>query len=114
MTDLRTKVRDAIAQTLGYSAYDCTRVWDAWNVGTMDRDDFVKIVDDESRLDEIADAAMSALTERIERLEEQNAALLAALKGLVDRISGTGFQIAVPDQLATARAAIAANEVSRG
>lgn len=57
---MRDAVRDAIAAALG-DAYDCTRVWDAWNVGTMTQDDFVLVCDDESRLYEIADAAISAM-----------------------------------------------------
>jgi hypothetical protein len=57
--DTRTRVRDAIAEALG-DAYDCTRVWSAWGVGTMSQDDFTLVTDDDSRLDEITDAAIQA------------------------------------------------------
>ena len=60
----RTMVKDAVACAIGASAYDCTRVWNAWSVGTMDQDDFAPIVDDDSRLSEIADAAINALNEQ--------------------------------------------------
>lgn len=56
----REKVMDAIAEALG-DAYDCTRVWEAWSVGTMSQDDFSVVRDDQSRLAEIADAAILAL-----------------------------------------------------
>lgn len=56
----RNKVRDAIAETLG-GAYDCLRVWSAWGVGTMSQDDFALLVEDESRLAEITDAAIGAI-----------------------------------------------------
>jgi hypothetical protein len=50
---------DAVAEALGDS-YDCTRVWSAWGVGTMDQDDFCLITDDSDRLTEIATAAIEA------------------------------------------------------
>lgn len=57
----REKVRDAIAEALGGSAYDCIRVWSAWGVGTMGPDDFVPIAEDGDRIAEIADAAISVM-----------------------------------------------------
>lgn len=56
----RQAVIDAIAEALG-DAYDCTRVWHAWQVGTMSQDDFVLVADQSDRLYEIADAAISAM-----------------------------------------------------
>lgn len=56
----RQAVIDAIAEALG-DAYDCTRVWHAWQVGTMSQDDFVLVTDQSDRLYEIADAAISAM-----------------------------------------------------
>lgn len=53
-------VMDAIADALG-QAYDCTRVWEAWGVGTMSQDDFHLVTDDAGRLGEIADAAIAAM-----------------------------------------------------
>lgn len=56
----REAMRDAIAEALG-DAYDCTRVWSAWSIGTMTQDDFQLVTDDEERLEEIVDAALSVL-----------------------------------------------------
>lgn len=50
---------DAVAEALG-DAYDCTRVWSAWSVGTMDQDDFRLIADDSDRVTEIVTAAIEA------------------------------------------------------
>lgn len=63
---LKRYLRDVIAQAIGSDAYDCTRVWQAWGVGTMSEDDFVPIVDQEDRLSEIVDACL----EEIERLKK--------------------------------------------
>lgn len=57
---VREAVGDSIAEALG-DAYDCTRVWSAWGVGTMSQDDFHLITDDASRIGELADAAISAI-----------------------------------------------------
>ena len=53
-------VISAVAETLG-DTYDCTRVWSAWNVGTMGESDFYPVVDQEDRLVEVAEAALQAL-----------------------------------------------------
>lgn len=58
---VRDRVRDALAESLG-DAMDCTRVWEAWSVGTMGPEDFVVITEDDERLEELVDAAMSALS----------------------------------------------------
>ncbi|UZB05495.1 hypothetical protein OM948_08595 [Xanthomonas citri pv. fuscans] len=60
---LREAVHDAIGQALGDS-YDCTRVWEAWQVGTMSQDDFSLITDDSNRMWEITDAVLAALAAR--------------------------------------------------
>jgi hypothetical protein len=56
----REAVRAAVAEALG-GAYDCTRVWEAWQVGTMGPDDFVFVSTDDYRVAEIADAAIEAM-----------------------------------------------------
>lgn len=53
--------RDAVAVAIGNDAYDCTRVWSAWGVGTMDQDDFVPITHDAERVEEITLAALQAI-----------------------------------------------------
>lgn len=58
----REAMRDIIAQAIGGDAYDCTRVWSAWGVGTMSDDDFIPIADQEERLYEIADACLDEVT----------------------------------------------------
>ena len=55
----RDAVCTAIAESLG-NAYDCQRVWSAWNVGTMGQDDFTLTAEDDDRVAEIADAATEA------------------------------------------------------
>ena len=55
----RDAVHKAIAEALG-EAYDCQRVWQAWNVGTMGQDDFTLTAEDGDRVAEIADAAIEA------------------------------------------------------
>lgn len=57
---LMAAVTDAVAETLGYGAYDCIRVWSAWSYGTMSADDFLSIADQPERLEEIAGAAVDA------------------------------------------------------
>ncbi|SNS16789.1 hypothetical protein [Pseudomonas segetis] len=54
----RDALRDIVAQAIGWDAYDCTRVWSAWGVGTMSEDDFVPVVEQEDRLYEITDACL--------------------------------------------------------
>jgi hypothetical protein len=56
----RKAVRAAVTEALG-GAYDCTRVWEAWQVGTMGPDDFMLVAEDDDRVAEIADAAIEAL-----------------------------------------------------
>lgn len=52
--DLATQ---AVAEALGDSAFDCTRVWEAWSYGTMGPNDFTEV---HERADEIAAAALAA------------------------------------------------------
>lgn len=66
---VRQAVMDAIADWLG-DAMDCTRVREAWSYGTMSADDFRIIAEDESRLMEIADAAILAIAESIAPVEK--------------------------------------------
>lgn len=62
----REKVRDAIAESLGGSIYCCTRQWGAWGVGTMSQNDFVLASEDDGILDELTDAAVSAVEAKSE------------------------------------------------
>ncbi len=74
--ELRQAVIEAVAGALGGCAYDCTWVWSAWSYGTMSQDDktspsasFSLIAGDDSRLAEIADAAIAAVTGQVELVE---------------------------------------------
>ena len=58
---LRDTLRDALAKALGSSAYDCTRVWEAWHVNTMSKNDFLPIAESNERLDECIDSILEAL-----------------------------------------------------
>lgn len=62
-TSLEDRVRDAVAAALG-EAMDCTRVWSAWSYGTMGPDDFSVVANDDDRLDEIVQAALTAMREQ--------------------------------------------------
>jgi ribosomal protein L37AE/L43A len=80
----RVPVRDAIAEALG-DAYDCTRVWSAWQVGTMDQNDFSLIVEDDSRLDELAEAAIQAYdNSEVTRLRAQLASTEQSRRSFFD------------------------------
>ena len=55
----KDEVAQLIAEHLG-GTYHCTRVWEAWNVGTMSQDDF-EPVDESETPTEIADAIIDAI-----------------------------------------------------
>jgi hypothetical protein len=57
---LRDAIAEAVRESLG-EAYDCTRVWSAWSVGTMGPDDFALVAEDDARVAEIVDAVMAKL-----------------------------------------------------
>lgn len=54
---LQAKVVDLLTVELGDS-YDCTRVWSAWDYGTMGEDDFEPVLD---RIDAIASDIVRAI-----------------------------------------------------
>jgi hypothetical protein len=86
----RDAVRAAVANAIGDGAYDCFRVWEAWNVGTMGQDDFKPIVEDDSRIAEIADAAIDELV-ALKRQQRHPAPVpvserLPELRGMFERI----------------------------
>lgn len=55
----KDELTDVITAHL-YLTYHCTRVWSAWNVGTMSQDDF-EPVDESDTPAEIADAIIAAI-----------------------------------------------------
>jgi hypothetical protein len=54
---VKAALKDALFVELSTS-YDCTRVWEAWSVGTMSEDDFCLVID---RLDEIVNSVFDVL-----------------------------------------------------
>lgn len=58
---LRNAIQEALVDTLG-RVYDCTRVWEAWSVGTMTRDDFIAVTDQDERVYEITEAIVEAVS----------------------------------------------------
>lgn len=56
----RAAVREAIAAALT-GVYYCGRVWSAWNIGTMSRDDFQPAATVDEVLDGLTDAAIAAM-----------------------------------------------------
>lgn len=56
--NLREILSAAIASEIAPCGYDCTRVWEAWHVGTMSQDDFEPMID---RLDDIVETVARAI-----------------------------------------------------
>lgn len=61
--EARERVREALVEAIGGDAYDCTRVWEAWSVGTMTDDDFEPIISNDERMEELVSAALAAYEE---------------------------------------------------
>lgn len=64
----KEEMREKIANLLA-DDYACTRVWEAWQYGTMSRDDFILLSDTE-RVDELLALIESAV--RAARINEQH------------------------------------------
>lgn len=100
----REALVDLIAEHLN-GTYHCTRVWEAWHVGTMSQDDF-EPVDESDTPGEIADAILArlhALTTHAgadgwvkvsERLPEKNVEVLIAFRDV--SLPATGQYTASP------------------
>ncbi len=57
---LKERVKDTLRNQLRDALY-CTRVWDAWSVGTMSEDDFECLADSEEYVDQLADSILLTL-----------------------------------------------------
>ena len=77
----RDALIDAIAQGL-HGTWHCTRVWEAWHVGTMSQDDF-EPVDESETPTEIADAVLAMLAAQVGAVES-NTADAAPTQGATD------------------------------
>ena len=59
LSELRATIWATLVHGL-HDTYHCTRVWEAWNVGTMSRDDF-EAVDQSDTPNELMEAIMADL-----------------------------------------------------
>jgi hypothetical protein len=57
---LRERLKNTLRDQLRDALY-CTRVWDAWGVGTMSEDDFECLADSDEYVDQLADAVLLTL-----------------------------------------------------
>lgn len=56
----KARIKDAIREQLRDALY-CTRVWDAWSVGTMSEEDFVCLADIDDYVDDMAETVLKSL-----------------------------------------------------
>lgn len=59
LSGLRDAVLNALNDELAHGAYDCTRAWEAWSVGTMSEDDFSPV---SYRMEDIASSVVNAIS----------------------------------------------------
>ena len=76
---LRGIARCKLEAAIGNDAYDCTRVWEAWNVGTMGPDDFDPLTE---RIDELVDEAVSPFATALTAQQADNERMRARLQEL--------------------------------
>jgi len=94
---LRQKAFEAVADAIG-NAYDCDRVWTAWEYGTMSDDDSSLVSQNPDRVCEITDAALNAvgfddiLKER-NKLREERDRLRKAIEDAVNDINYTVMEM---------------------
>lgn len=53
--NLKDKAKELLVNTIGEDVNICTRVWEAWQVGTMTEEDFVLANEDEDFLNDLLD-----------------------------------------------------------
>ena len=83
----RDALIDAIAQGL-HGTWHCTRVWEAWHVGTMSQDDF-EPVDESETPTEIADAVLALLAAAPAQAAAPIKTLEEAIAHAEDKAKGT-------------------------
>lgn len=84
----RDRATDAVRTVLaGQEALHCTRVWEAWQHGTMSEDDFSQVADDEDAVAEIVSAALGLVSPQPSEATEipMFAGMLNALDALTIR-----------------------------
>jgi hypothetical protein len=57
---LKERLKDTLRDQLRDALY-CTRVWDAWSVGTMSEDDFECLADSDEYVNQLADSILLTL-----------------------------------------------------
>ena len=97
--DIPESVLDAVAAAIG-DAYDCNRVWSAWQIGAMGPEDFSRVAEDGDRVAEIAGAALMAAHAVLPTPPEQ-AAQHSMMSGRAALVEAWG---ALPDDLRTSPA----------
>lgn len=69
--ELTDAIRSVLEDEVGWSSYDCSRVWSAWNVGTMDERDFTPVSERiEDIIKNVVDSVVLVLGDKIQ-LEKQ-------------------------------------------
>ena len=64
--EIRNRVANALYDVLeGQEVMHCTRVWEAWNYGTMTDDDFDLVVNDTAAMEEIIESVVTAMTKEM-------------------------------------------------
>jgi len=51
---MKQAIKDVLANHFRGGIYACTRVWQAWQVGTMTQDDFIPLDEDDDFLEDLA------------------------------------------------------------
>lgn len=77
-TSLRSRIRETLAAELD-GAVLCGRVWEAWDYGTMTRDDFSMLTEDDETMDRIVDAVAGTISADPGPVAEEFRDLLSSL-----------------------------------
>jgi len=69
--ELTDAVRSVLEDEVGWASYDCSRVWSAWGVGTMDERDFTPVSERiEDIVKSIVDSIVLVLEDKIQQEKE--------------------------------------------
>lgn len=83
VSGIKEKVIDVLRKHLTSDIYFCTRVWEAWQVGTMGEEDFTPVNEDDDFIEELATALIAPLP------SPPNESMIEALKQ-IEQMSDTG------------------------
>lgn len=88
--DIRDEIRRCLLDT-----YACTRVWEAWQVGTMDQDDFHPAWEDEEILSSLEQAFKDAIERELSAARAEAEGLRKLLGKLAGAIEQVGYETGV-------------------